>query len=179
MKKTVALVIAFGMLFCLAACGQTRTVQTEEPESTPGTEIRPDYGELYVVLDGVRFGVMDEADPVTNGLGEPRTKTEMTSCAHQGSDIYWFYDGFELMMNEIDGVNYITGIALKDDLVATQQGVRIGMSIGEAIGLLGDEYENTGSVWVETTATTTEDTGGDQPSSEITPVSSTWDFTVP
>ena len=39
--------------------------------------------------------------------------------------------------------------------------------------------ENTRSVWVETTATTTEDTGGDQPSSEVTPVSTTWDFTVP
>ena len=39
--------------------------------------------------------------------------------------------------------------------------------------------ENTRSVWVETTATTTEDTGGDQPSTEVTPVSTTWDFTVP
>ncbi|MBR4188384.1 MAG: fibronectin type III domain-containing protein [Kiritimatiellae bacterium] len=39
--------------------------------------------------------------------------------------------------------------------------------------------ENTRSVWVETTATTTEETGGDEPSTEITPVSTTWDFTVP
>ena len=39
--------------------------------------------------------------------------------------------------------------------------------------------ENTRSVWVETTATTTEDTGGDQPSAEDTPVTTTWDFTVP
>ena len=53
MKKTVALIIAFGVLFCLAACGQTQTVQAEEPESTAEIEIRPDYGELYVVLDGV------------------------------------------------------------------------------------------------------------------------------
>ena len=39
--------------------------------------------------------------------------------------------------------------------------------------------ENSRSVWVETTATTTEDTGGDQPSAEDTPVTTTWDFTVP
>ena len=39
--------------------------------------------------------------------------------------------------------------------------------------------ENTRSVWVETAATTTEDTGGEQPSTEITPVTTTWDFTVP
>jgi spore germination protein YaaH len=39
--------------------------------------------------------------------------------------------------------------------------------------------ENTRSVWAETTAATTEDTGGDQPSTEITPVTTTWDFTVP
>ena len=39
--------------------------------------------------------------------------------------------------------------------------------------------ENTRSVWVETTATTTEDTGGDQPSAEDTPITTTWDFTVP
>ena len=38
--------------------------------------------------------------------------------------------------------------------------------------------ENTRSVWVETTATTTEDTGGDQPSAEDTPVTTTWDFTT-
>ena len=39
--------------------------------------------------------------------------------------------------------------------------------------------ENSRSVWVETTATTTEDTGGDQPSTEITSIATTWDFTVP
>ena len=53
-----------------------------------------------------------------------------------------------------DGVNYITGIALKDDLVATQQGVRIGMNIEEAIGLLGDGYENSGSVYRYRSGTT-------------------------
>jgi len=147
MKKTAAFIILCSMLFCLSACGQSQTIQAEEPESTVVADLQPDYGELYVVLEGVSFGVLDEADPVTNELGEPRTKTEMPSCAHQGSDIYWFYDGFELMINEIDGVNYITGIALKDDLVSTQQGVRIGMNIEEALELLGDGYENTGSVY--------------------------------
>ena len=39
--------------------------------------------------------------------------------------------------------------------------------------------ENTRSVWVETTASTTEDTGGNQPSAEDTPITTTWDFTVP
>ena len=107
MKKTVALIIAFSVLFCLAACGQTQTVQAEEPETAAVTEIRPDYGELYVVLDGVSFGVMDEADPVTDALG-----------------------------------------------VATQQGVRIGMNIEEAIGLLGDGYENSGSVYRYRSGTT-------------------------
>ena len=90
---------------------------------------------------------MDEADPVTEALGEPVRTSELASCAHQGMDIYWFYNDFELMTNEIDGVNYITGITLKDDLVSTRQGVRIGMDISEATALLGDGYENSGSVY--------------------------------
>ena len=41
--------------------------------------------------------------------------------------------------------------------------------------------ENTRSVWVEMLepVSTTKDTGEDQPSTEITPVTTTWDFTVP
>ena len=73
-----------------------------------------------------------------DALGEPQGTFESDSCAYQGKDMFYYYDGFEVMVNDVDGTLRITGITLADDTVSNPQGVKIGMDMSEALSLMGD-----------------------------------------
>ena len=135
MKKITAIILAAITLLALCACG------TAEPrEEGSKKEYTPDYGELYYASNDTKFGIMDPAEKVLEALGEPVNGTfESDSCAYQGKDYFYYYDGFEVMVNDVDGTKRITGITVADDTVQTPQGVRIGMKLEDAQKLMGDE----------------------------------------
>ena len=85
------------------------------------------YGDLYFEADGVRFGIYDEAAPVLDALPAFRTMFTAETCAFDSHDVYYYYAGFQIMVNEIDGVERITAITVADDTVRTPQGLYIGM----------------------------------------------------
>lgn len=134
MKKITALVLAMLMTLALCACGG----ETPGTETGGETGYTPDYGELYFASGEVKFGIMDPAQEVLDALGEPQGTFESDSCAYQGKDLFYYYDGFEVMVNDVDGTLRITGITLADDTVSNPQGVKIGMDMSEALSLMGD-----------------------------------------
>ncbi len=142
MKKTIAFILAAMMLFALCACGGSEGEKDKGEESYVA-----DYGELYYEANGVKFGVMDYAEAVLEALGEPDGTFESESCAYQGKDYFYYYDGFEVMVNELDGAMRITGITVADDTVQNPQGVKIGMDIEEALSLMGEGYTQNGAVY--------------------------------
>ena len=98
---------------------------------------------------------MDPAEKVLEALGEPVNGTfESDSCAYQGKDYFYYYDGFEVMVNDVDGTKRITGITVADDTVQTPQGVRIGMKLEDAQKLMGDEFKQVGDVYKYTDGST-------------------------
>ena len=153
MKKITAITLAMLCVFALCACGGG---ETNKPEETAAqSEYVADYGELYFESNGVKFGIFDEAEPVINALGEPVNGTfESDSCAYQGKDYFYYYDGFELMANELNGVKKITGITLADDTVKIPQGVTVGMKLDDALSLMGDGSTQNGDVYKFVTGTT-------------------------
>lgn len=134
MKKMIAILLSVLTLLCMCACskGEPRT-------ETKTDDYTPDYGELYYASGDTKFGIMDPAEEVLNALGEPVNGTfESDSCAYQGKDYFYYYDGFEVMVNDVDGTLRITGITIADDTVSNPQGVKIGMDMSEALSLMGD-----------------------------------------
>lgn len=142
MKKKTTAVIAAAALVFLAACGGGSGGVTVDPNA-----VTADYGDLYFSSNGCSFGIFDELEPVLEAIGEPPDTFEADSCAYQGKDIYYYYPGFELMINDIDGVMRITGITLTDDTVANPQGVRIGMDMDKALSLMNMEYDESSGVY--------------------------------
>ena len=134
MKKITALVLAMLMTLALCACGGDDATSGAE---TGKDDYSPDYGELYYVSGEVKFGIMDPAEEVLDALGEPQGTFESDSCAYQGKDMFYYYDGFEVMVNDVDGTLRITGITLADDTDSNPQGVKIGMDMDEALSLMG------------------------------------------
>ena len=150
MKKIIAITLTVIMMLALCACG---TAAPREEGSKK--EYTPDYGELYYASGDTKFGIMDPAEEVLNALGEPVNGTfESDSCAYQGKDYFYYYDGFEVMVNDVDGVKRITGITVADDTVQTPQGLKIGMKLEDAQALLTGEYKQVGDVYKYTQGST-------------------------
>lgn len=63
---------------------------------------------------------LEEANSVLNRLGEPQSTFEADSCAYQGKDYYYYFSGYELTVNEIEGVKRVTAISLVDDTVKAE-----------------------------------------------------------
>ena len=75
-----------------------------DPNAVRGGE----YGELYFEANGVRFGVYDETEAVLSALPAYRSTFTGQSCAFETEDISYFFSGFEITTNEIDGVSRVT-----------------------------------------------------------------------
>ena len=135
------------------AAVQSTAAPAPQGESAPvaqGTELPPpEQGEdaepaldLYFESRGVRIEPMMAADPVLSALGEPIGTFEADSCAYIGKDIFYYYPGFELTVNEVEGTNRITAVSVVDDTVITPQGPRIYDEEEKLLSLLGGTEEN-------------------------------------
>ncbi len=115
----------------------TEPPAAEEPAGEPAPAL-----DLYFESRGVRIEPMMAADEVLLALGQPIGTFEADSCAYIGKDIFYYYPGFELTVNEVDGQNVITAIAVVDDTVVTPQGLRIRDEEEKLLSLLGGTEEN-------------------------------------
>lgn len=153
MKKFIAIILAVLCVFALCACGNDGGSGDNDTNKT--AEYKPDYGELYYASGEVKFGILDPAADVLSALGEPDSTFESNSCAYQGKDKFYYYDGFEVLVNDVDGTERITGITIADDTVSNPQGVKIGMKIDEALALMdGIEYVQSGDTYKFTVGST-------------------------
>lgn len=87
----------------------------------------------------------DEAEGILDQLGEPMNYFEAPSCAYQGLDKTYYYNGFELTTYTDKGIDYIANILLVDDSVTTDEGIYIGSNKNDVINAYSNNYvESTG-----------------------------------
>lgn len=147
MNKTLLLVLALMIAVCFTGCGektQDADVPSQTNENTPSQEGEAPVQEeslYYYEANGTIIHTFDPAEEVLAALGEPLNTFEAESCAYQGMDLFYYYDGFELTVNDIDGVDRVTVITVADDTVAIPQGVKIGDSEEDMLAAMGDDYQ--------------------------------------
>lgn len=132
MKRSLGRFLLLLSFLLLAGCQSGQDAVFVDPNAVQSGN----YGTLSFAANGVTFGIFDEADAVMQALPEPNNHFVGESCAFGGNDNYYFYNGFELMCNEMDGVFRITNIRIADDTVTTPQGFSIGMTEEAAEALL-------------------------------------------
>ncbi len=143
-----------------AAAGETaQSGEGEKPEQVlPGEKEAPEpeeeQEEEYIFRSGsIAIVPLEEADEVMERLTGLLSTFEADSCAYQGKDYYYYYPGFELTVNELEGVKRITAITLVDDTIKAEfSGGALGIGDGEQLlrQVLGGEpgqsyYEFAGS----------------------------------
>ncbi len=93
----------------------------------------------------------DEAKPILEKLGDPPFGTfESPSCAFQGIDRTYYYNGFEVYTytEGDDDKEYFFTVRLMSDAVSTTEGVSIGDKAEKVIETYGKEYTETSNQYV-------------------------------
>lgn len=169
MKKIGSLVLVLVMALAMVACSDTNTVKktstngsnaetsaSEQSQTTQGS----DNASVDVTLDTTgnfvfkyeNVDILLGAEPtdILAKLGEPKSKLDVPSCAHDGTDYVYTYNNMVLTVYIATGstVGYISDVRLTSDLVATPEGLEIGNSTDVAVSKYGDADKTTDSLWI-------------------------------
>ncbi len=144
MKKTLTAVLCILIFMLAAACSKAPAGVEETAVFVDPNAVKAHaYGNLYFSAEGFSFGIYDPIEDVTAHI-TPNTTYAGQSCAFDGDDIYYFFNGFEVMANVIDGGERVTAITLTDDTVQTPDGLYIGMPEAELTGITGKSPDPAG-----------------------------------
>ncbi|MDE7223004.1 MAG: hypothetical protein K2O34_04390 [Acetatifactor sp.] len=166
-KKMLAGLIAASLL-ALTGCGDSeKVIDGDVANVTTGSRAEEAAGELdnsqtpeqqaeaavskgYVfVTGGVTVGVDADVAPVLQALGEPKSYFEAASCAFEGLDKIYTYNGFEIDTYPAQDKDLVSAVILKDDSVTTAEGVCIGDSLEKLQETYGEAAQENGMVVYE------------------------------
>jgi uncharacterized protein YceK len=152
MKKVIVLL---AIILLLAGCSKEDTTPDSENTGTntsaDGTSDSTDNsattteGYSYEA-NGVTIPMNVDAAPIVEALGEPVEYFEAASCAFQGLDKIYYYNGFELGTYPSGDKDIVSYVNFLDDSVTTDKGIYLGSTAEEVIAAYGDDYtEDSGS----------------------------------
>jgi hypothetical protein len=140
--KRLILSIVCVLVLSAAGCGTAK-----EADDTSG---------YYFESRNTKISLNDEVDAVIEKLGNPSGGIyEANSCAFEGKDTFYYYDGFTLLTYESADKRCIYNINLEDDTVSTAEGVHIGNGFPDMVARYGTQYVNSGNAFVYTKNKTT------------------------
>lgn len=155
MKKTKKLLTVLGISMALAAAPTTafgfgwKSAKSAAAETTAASELKYEFK-----TDKAVIAVGAEAAPILKELGTAKKTFEQDSCAYQGKDKVYSYDGFDICTYPVNGKDYISAIYIMDDTVSTPEGIKIGSSKQDVINAYGKEYKEEFGVYRYTAGNT-------------------------
>lgn len=165
MKKKIVVAVAAACMLFTAGCGNdekviqgdVQNVVTGE-EQSEGTQEEGSGGQEepkeaaakgYVfIYNDVAVEIDADAAPVVEGLGESVSYFEAASCAFEGLDKVYTYNGFELDTYPAGEEDRISAVVIKDDSVSTAEGVSIGDSLAKVEETYGSDGVSEGGMIV-------------------------------
>lgn len=121
------------------AAGDTANQTAEASETNKG------YSFEY---QGVTIPMNVDAAPIVEKPGKSVDYFEAASCAFQGLDKIYYYNGFELGTYPNGNKDYVSYVNLLDDSVTTDQGIYLGSNLDEVVAAFGSEYTAEGTSYV-------------------------------
>lgn len=122
--------------------GETEQDEGAGAQQSQETEQNAEYRGYYFVINGVTVEVDMDMDEMASKLPEAKSVFEAPSCAGEGMSYTYNYSAYEIeTYPAADGKNRIGFITLKDDTVATVEGVDLSMTKEDVIRVYGENYE--------------------------------------
>lgn len=154
------LIIILCILIFLSGCGKASDTETEELD--PNTKIaaadtktadsitdEADNKEGFsFVYNRTVIPMNVDAAPIVEALGEPVDYFEAASCAFQGLDKQYYYNGFELGTYPKGKQDFVSYVNLQDDTVTTDQGIALGSTLDELLAAHGKDFTQEGTAYI-------------------------------
>lgn len=146
MKKLVALFVA---ALILSGCGggsdkATTAAAAENQAESQAEETKEDGAKAdasasgYVFqVNGTEIAMHADAEPVLAALGDAKNYFESASCAFEGMDKEYTYNGFIVRTYPQGDKDCIASVDLLDDTVETAEGIAIGSSLQDVAAAYG------------------------------------------
>ena len=165
MRKKILAILITASLLMLAGCGDSeKVIDGNVTNVTTGSRSEESTGELenpqapeqqteaaaskgYVfAASGVTVEVDADMAPILQALGEPASYFEAASCAFEGLDKIYTYNGFEIDTYPAQDKDLVSAVVLKDDSVTTAEGICIGDSLEKLLEAYGEGTQENGMV---------------------------------
>lgn len=118
--------------------GSSEVQQSQETEQTGQYEARG----YYFAVNETAASVDMDIEELLPQLAEAKSVFEAPSCAGEGVDYIYNFSAYEIeTYPAADGKNRIGFITLKDDTVATAEGIDLSMTKEDVIRVYGEDYE--------------------------------------
>lgn len=122
--------------------GSGESVETLQSQETEQTSKIAEYSGYYFVVNEVTIAVDMDMDELLSQLMEAKSVFEAPSCAGEGISYIYNFSAFEIeTYPAVDGKNRIGYLILKDDTLATVEGVDLSMTKEDVILVYGENYE--------------------------------------
>ncbi len=156
--KKIGLLLCILMLF--AGCGRTSETENPKAEDTKNIAIADTKKPASTVdetisAEGYSYEYNEtvipmnvEAAPIVEALGEPVDYFEAASCAFQGLDKQFYYNGFELGTYPKGDKDFVSYVNFQDDSVSTDKGIYLGATLEELIDAYGKDYTQKGTAYI-------------------------------
>lgn len=146
-KFSVVLLTLALCLALLAGCGgnggnsQAGSTDNTNGENSSGSGNEAQEPSAFAFTsNGVEIRMNAEADPIVEALGDPISTFDAPSCAFQGTDWIYTYDGFQVNTYPLNDVNYVASVVFTSDAVATPEGLEIGDTMEDMVAAYGEDY---------------------------------------
>lgn len=161
--KIKIITIILAVVILLAGCGSSDGDISPSPtNSSPNTNtnepapIENAKSKYYFEYNNVSIYMDNEAKPILDALGEPMHYFESPSCAFQGMDRVYTYNGFEIYTytdGDDENENIFT-IVFMNDGVETKEGITLGNKLEDVVSKYGENYTKEGEKYTYTDANT-------------------------
>ena len=152
-KKLVSVLLVSAMALSFASCsssnedtapvvlsgGQSAGANESAAAGQSASEEATASDSYVFTYNGVDIVMNAPADGIIEALGDGYTYFEAPSCAYEGLDKVYTYNSIVVRSYTMDGEDYIAAVELKDDTVATAEGIRIGSTEDEVRAAYGDD----------------------------------------
>lgn len=153
-KKILSAVLMASMAFTAVACssgdedtapvvlsgGQTaESAQAGAPDQNTDASEQAGADAFVFTYNGIEIRMNAPADDIIAALGDDYTYFEAPSCAFEGLDKVYTYNSIVVRSYTRDGADYIAAVELKDDTVATAEGIRIGSTEDDVRAAYGED----------------------------------------
>lgn len=158
MKRTLISILLLALLVTLTACGggekaapqtQDDAVSAEASDASASAAPAPEAGSKYVLTyRDCPLPMNAEFAPLLDFLGEPDSYFEAASCAFDGLDKTYTYDGVEIITYPDGERDYISSVRILDGGVSTPEGITIGSTPEEVTAACGEDFQDLGTQYV-------------------------------